>query len=213
MRRVILLKMNLSAGIGPVDGILIQIVDSAMAEAAGKSGSWLVCRPGCTQCCIGPFPITQLDARRLRLGLGELAVREPETAVRVRERARQAVARLSTDFPGDPITGLLAADDTADERFADFANDEPCPALDPDTGTCDLYAARPITCRTCGPPIRCESGELACCELCFQGATDAEIASCEVEIDPQDLEPAILEELENTTGVRGQTIVAYCLAS
>ncbi len=27
--------------------------------------------------------------------------------------------------------------------FEDFANDEPCPVLDPKTGTCDLYTARP----------------------------------------------------------------------
>ena len=39
------------------DRELVQIVDAAMAEAARRSGSWLVCRLGCTQCCIGPFPI------------------------------------------------------------------------------------------------------------------------------------------------------------
>jgi hypothetical protein len=47
------------------DQMLIQIVDSALAEAARRSGEWLVCRPGCTQCCIGVFPINQLDASRL----------------------------------------------------------------------------------------------------------------------------------------------------
>src|SRR5690242_261004 len=44
------------------DRAFIQIVDAATAEAARRSGPWLACRPGCTQCCIGPFPITQLDA-------------------------------------------------------------------------------------------------------------------------------------------------------
>ena len=34
------------------------------------------------------------------------------------------------------------------KAFADFGNDEPCPGLDPDTGGCDLYDARPMTCRT-----------------------------------------------------------------
>jgi len=40
--------------------------DAAMAEATRLSGSWLVCKAGCAECCLGPFPITQLDARRLR---------------------------------------------------------------------------------------------------------------------------------------------------
>jgi len=31
--------------------------------------------------------------------------------------------------------------------------------------------------------------------------------------DPDDLESNLIEELEKTTGARGQTIVAFCLAS
>src|SRR5712671_862263 len=90
------------------DRELIQIVDAAVAEAARRSGPWLVCRLGCTQCCIGPFPINQLDARRLQRGLAALALRDPERAGRVRERARQTVARMWPDFPGDPATGLIS---------------------------------------------------------------------------------------------------------
>src|SRR6202047_1861443 len=89
------------------DQALIQIVDSALAEAARRSGKWLVCRPGCTQCCIGVFPINQLDALRLSRGLSDLERRAPDRADRVRERAREAVVRLSPDFPGDPASGLL----------------------------------------------------------------------------------------------------------
>src|ERR1700683_3175757 len=64
------------------DQALIQIVDSALAEAARRSGEWLVCRPGCTQCCIGVFPINQLDAVRLRRGFADLEKREPKRANR-----------------------------------------------------------------------------------------------------------------------------------
>ena len=195
------------------DRDLIQIVDAAMAEAARRSGPWLVCRMGCTECCMGPFPINQLDARRLRRGLAELDAHDPARAGQVRERARQYVARISRDFPGDPVTGVLAADEEADARFATFAEDEPCPALDPETGACDLYAARPITCRTFGPPVRAGAEAVGVCELCFHGATDAEIAACEVESDPDGVESAVLSDLEEATGARGQTIVAFCLAS
>jgi Fe-S-cluster containining protein len=195
------------------DGSLIQIVDAALAEAARKAGPWLVCRLGCTQCCIGPFPISQLDAWRLRRGLAELDAQDPDRAARVRARARLSVARISPNFPGDAASGLLAEGAEAEERFSEFADDEPCPALDPETGGCDLYAARPMTCRTFGPPVRCGDESVGICELCFEGASEAEIAACEVEVDPDGLESELIEELEKTTGARGQTIVAFALLS
>ncbi|MGC2821290.1 MAG: YkgJ family cysteine cluster protein [Candidatus Sulfotelmatobacter sp.] len=194
------------------DEVLIQIVDSALADATRRSGKWLVCSPGCTQCCIGAFPINQLDAARLRRGLAELESSSPVRAVAVRARARDAVARLSPDFPGDPVSGLLDEGDLAQRRFSEFANDEPCPALDPATGHCELYESRPMTCRVFGPPVRCEDG-LGVCELCFQGATDKEIAACEMKPDPEDLESVLLEELEKATGTQGKTIIAFCLAT
>jgi Fe-S-cluster containining protein len=194
------------------DQKLIQIVDSALAEVTRKSGDWLVCRPGCIQCCIGAFAINQLDALRLRVGLADLEVRAPGRAARVRGRARDAVARLSQDFPGDPTTGLLGEGAEAEHRFASFANHEPCPALDPETGTCELYEWRPMTCRVFGPPVLSENG-LGVCELCFHGASEEEIAACEMKPDPEDLESNLLNELENRTGARGRTIVAFCLAS
>jgi Fe-S-cluster containining protein len=161
---------------------------------------------------MGPFSINQLDAFRLRSGLADLEVIAPERAAQVRARAREAVARLSAEFPGDPITGVLSEGDEAEQRFADFANDEPCPALDPETGNCELYESRPMTCRVFGPPVRSESG-LGVCELCFQGASAEEVAACEMKPDPSDLESRLLEELEKSTGARGNTIIAFCLAS
>jgi len=194
------------------DQALIQIVDAALADVTRRSGQWLVCRPGCTQCCIGVFPINQLDAIRLRQGLANLEERAPQRAAGVRKRAREAVSRLSQEFPGDPTSGVLDEGEEAEQRFAEFANQEPCPALDPETGLCELYEARPMTCRVFGPPLRSEDG-LGVCELCFQGATDEEIAACELNPDPEDLESALVEEVEKSTAVRGQTIVAFCLAS
>jgi Fe-S-cluster containining protein len=193
------------------DHKLIQIVDAALADVTRRSGDWLVCRKGCTQCCIGAFPINQLDALRLQRGLAELESRAPRRAGRVRARARDAVRRLAADFPGDPSTGVLHEGEEAEEQFADFANDEPCPALDPETGGCELYDSRPMTCRVFGPPIQSEDG-LGVCELCYQGATDKEIAGCEMTADPDDLEAKLLTELEKKTGARGNTIIAFCLA-
>jgi len=194
------------------DRELIQIVDAAFADAARRSGDWLVCRKGCTQCCFGAFAINQLDAARLREGLAQLDRHDPQRAARIRERARESIARIAADFPGDPATGLLSEDQSSEERFLDFANDEPCPVLDPETGACDLYAWRPLTCRVFGPPVRSgPEGGLGVCELCFHGASPEQIAACEMEVDPEHLEPKLLDEVERTTGVRGKTIVAFCL--
>ncbi len=195
------------------DQQLIQIVDAALADAKRKSGDWLVCRAGCTQCCIGPFAINQLDAVRLRQGLSDLEAADPARALRVRNRARDSVVRLSADFPGDAETGILAEDAASEARFDGFADDETCPALDPATGLCDLYAARPMTCRTFGPPVRSGPEEaLGVCELCYHGATNEEIAACEMIPDPDDREGALLKRLKEQTGARGNTIVAFCLA-
>jgi Fe-S-cluster containining protein len=195
------------------DHKLIQIVDAALDEAARKSGDWLVCRKGCTQCCYGPFPISQLDAVRLRKGLADLQVSDLWRAAQIRKRAKQSVARLFANFPGNTKTGILNEDEDAEASFADFANDEPCPALDLTTGACNLYAARPMTCRTFGPPIRSgpENG-LAVCELCYHGATDEQIAACEMVPDPENREEKMIAAVEKKTSKRGNTIIAFCLA-
>ncbi len=194
------------------DSTLIQIVDAALADASRRSREWLVCRPGCTQCCVGVFAINQLDVVRLQQGLARLEKTDPKRAWRIRERARASIRRLTAEFPGDAKTGVLDAavfeeGSEAEERFAEFGNDEPCPVLDLATGLCDLYDARPMTCRTFGPPVRAEGG-LGVCELCFHGATDEQIAACEMVADPDDLESKLLEKL---SGPRGRTIVAFCV--
>lgn len=192
------------------DTQLVQIVDAAVVDAARRSGSWLLCAPGCTQCCIGVFPISQLDAARLREGLASLAASDPQRAADVRHRAEASVARLSPEFPGDLATGVL--DESRAALLEDFANDEPCPALDPATGLCNLYAARPMTCRVFGPPLRVDGG-LGVCDLCFRGATPDQIAACEVHLESGDLEDSLTTETERIGGRAGNTLIAWALLS
>jgi Fe-S-cluster containining protein len=193
------------------DSRLVQIVDAALADTARRSGDWLVCKPGCSQCCVGVFAIHQLDAARLQQGLEELIDSEPERVQSIRERARRSVERLTPGFPGDPAAGLLDLSEEAQARFEDFANDEPCAALDPATGLCDLYLSRPMTCRIFGPPVRSEQG-LGVCELCYHGATEEQIAACEMPVDPEGSEAALLQEFEQSSGRQGRTLVAFALA-
>jgi Fe-S-cluster containining protein len=158
---------------------LFPIIDNALASAAARSGAHLACRAGCHQCCIGVFAITPLDAATLREGL---ALAPEETRNNILARAHASHERLlAAGFPGDPTTGALFTEPHHEALFEDFANDEPCPALSPATGTCDLYAHRPVQCRTFGPPIRDEDQNLALCELCFTNATEEEILHAEMD--------------------------------
>jgi Fe-S-cluster containining protein len=208
-------------------------MDAALKDAAELAGPWLACRPGCTQCCHGAFVINALDVERLKAGMDVLRVAEPERAAAIEARARAWIAEFGRDFPGDVRNGVLGESDEEQTRFEDFANDAPCPALNPETGLCDVYEWRPMTCRVFGPPVslptdRDRSAEtslihptdedlsaetpiggavaLACCELCFVGASEPEIAACEMAV-PHELEARLVEE----TGRSGETVVAFAL--
>lgn len=189
------------------DAELIQIMDAALVDAARRAGSLLACRAGCTQCCHGAFSINALDAARLHTGMQSLSDSEPQLAETIRNRARTWLDQHASEFPGDPTTGVLGTSEEDQARFEDFANDAPCPALSPESGLCDVYAFRPMTCRVFGPPVLVANGEgLACCELCFIGATEDQIAACEMH-PPHDFE----EDLINETGDTSETIVAFAL--
>lgn len=207
------------------DAHLLRIVDAAFADSARRGGEHLVCRPGCTQCCHGAFAINPLDALRLRTALAGLAATEPDRAAAIEERAHRYLAEFGPSFPGDRATGILGESAADQAAFEDFANEAPCPVLNPESGLCDLYTARPMTCRVFGPPVRAYSestgdegsgdesyGEsFAVCELCFTQATPEEIAAAEM-IVPHAEEQRVLETLQyEQPSVSGDTIIAYCL--
>ena len=187
---------------------LFPILDAALASTTARSGSWLACRPGCHQCCVGVFPISQLDAETLR---DALDTADSSVAGRIRSRVEASIARLTPTFPGDPSTGLLFTAPEHEEAFEQFANDEPCPVLDPLTGTCDLYAARPVPCRTFGPPVRDEDNHLTVCELCFVGAPASEVERCEMDQQWRPLEDELIHAAEERTGLHGPTLIAFAL--
>jgi Fe-S-cluster containining protein len=137
----------------------------------------------------------------------ELRVAEPDLAGKIERRAREWLAEHGAEFPGDIETGMLGESEETEARFEDFANEAACPALDPATGRCDVYAWRPMTCRVFGPPLRMGDGDaLGTCELCFIGASEDEIAGCELPV-PHELEACLLDGI----GANGETVVAFAL--
>jgi len=183
------------------DQRLLAVISEAMDEAAARAGDRLACRPGCTECCHGPFPINGLDAARLRRGLDELAARDPDRAAAVVTRARRQLPILAPDFPDND------EDDEADAYFARHAG-LPCPVLDPETGCCDLYAHRPLSCRTFGPPVQIGDSALPPCRLCFQGSSPEEIEACRVEPDPHGVEDRMVRRFR----AADETLIAFAVA-
>ena len=192
------------------DRELVQIVEASLAEVMRRAGALLACRIGCTQCCHGTFAINALDAARLRAGMDEIRAAFPALAAEIEQRARDWVAAHGADFPGDRKTGALGSSVEEQERFAEFANEAACPALDPATGRCDVYAWRPMTCRVFGPPVRSVNDDgvegLGHCELCFAGAAPEEIAACEMPV-PHALEAELIQEASASF----ETVVAFAL--
>jgi Fe-S-cluster containining protein len=192
------------------DHAFVALIDGAFADAAVRSGPHLLCRPGCTQCCIGVFAIGPADALRLRHGLSALKETDPERAAGVQERAAASWSRLKPEFPGDTSTGVLDVDSNGDPvaSFEDFANDEPCPALA--NGTCDLYASRPETCRAFGPPVATGEG-YGVCELCFRSATPEEISKAAIVLPAEELSETLDQAAVAAGESSGSTVIAFVL--
>ncbi len=191
------------------DRRLLALVDAALDRARTAAGAHLVCQSGCTPCCFGPFAITQLDAWRLREGLRALAETEPGLAAAVRGRAAAAVTRQAHAF-GAGRAGVFATE-AEEERFYETFASDPCPALDPDSGACTVYAWRPVACRTYGPPVRMGGDDLPPCPLCFKGAAREETEAARQTIEVGHVEDPVTDRVEQATGRRGMTTIAFAI--
>ncbi len=201
-------KTSPSHWLEELDQKLLESYRQTWETGAAVAGPYLACGLGCTECCVGVFEITALDAFRLRRGLAVLATRDPQLASEVRARAQQQWRLLQEHFPGDKTSGALVASDDAREAFCQAFASLPCPVLQPSTGRCLLYEARPLACRSFGLPCRWGTEVLPPCHLNFRGARPEEVAAATVLWDPQDLEGAILHAL----GHPPDTVVAAALS-
>lgn len=189
------------------DRALLAVVHGALSQGERTLADRLEFGRGCPRCCYGPFPINVLDARRLRRGLAELSALAPERAAAIHTRAREQAERFAPFFPGS--APALGDDDDAVEAFCARFAAEPCPALDRAGGRCELYASRPVACRTFGPPVRIGVQELPPCDWCFTG-TPEEASRATAVVDPDGLEDALLRRIEDA-GVHGDTVIALAL--
>ncbi len=134
----------------PLDSSLFDEASLWFRRARASLLEAIPCGRGCSECCVGIFPITRLDARGLRSGLHTLPTTQRDAII---ARAADQVRLIEASYPGLHSTPSLDewADTTIDEMVEQFSH-VPCPALGSD-GSCQVYAFRPITCRTMGIPI------------------------------------------------------------
>lgn len=109
----------------------------------------LPCRQGCSQCCIGLFPVTLLDWQEIQRGLASCHANDRK---RMEGIAREQVNQLRVAAPR-LITNQFVdrwSDEEMDEVIERF-DSLPCPALESD-GRCSVYEFRPLVCRSMGIP-------------------------------------------------------------
>jgi Fe-S-cluster containining protein len=172
----------------------------------------LACYAGCAVCCFGPFPITLRDAERLREAS---LTAPPAVASRIAERAATARTRLAAAFPGDASTGILNAN-IDEAAFAAHHENLACPVLDPDSGQCSLYEARPIACRLYGLPSRVDGQDFPHCPLCFRRASIDELEATRAIINmPSDLQPPDMHphDMRDHDTEPARTVIAYAFVS
>src|SRR6185437_12760369 len=109
----------------------------------------LPCTQGCSDCCVGLFPVTILDRWEIQRGLRSLA---DEHRKRIERTAAEQIAVLMIAAPQLRTNHFI---DQWTEKDIDRVSEQfqrwPCPALEVD-GTCGLYEFRPLACRSMGVP-------------------------------------------------------------
>ena len=194
------------------DSKLVQIVDDALADSERRSGEWLICKPGCTPCCIGVFAIDQLDVLRLQEGMTRVGSRRPGAG----RAGASASARVDhTNWRRiSLVTWRQACSETTMKPPLALRN---LPTTSPVRRL--IRCAALATC-TSGVPSRAAGSDLR-----FARMAAWECASCVTTAPPQTrshpvrsisseadaLQSELVTELEKS-GARGKTIVAFALA-
>jgi Fe-S-cluster containining protein len=138
---------------------LLATLDTWFSEGTAAAGPGVVpCRSGCNACCHGPFDISAADARLVALGIDGLDV---VVAQGIRERAGAQLRAGSEVAPQwqSPWRPVDTGEDAFD-AMCDALEASPCPALDPESGSCLIHSHRPATCRLTGLALLTVEGDL-----------------------------------------------------
>ena len=144
-------------------GSLMREVDSWFASCLHQYPEKISCQQGCSACCRGLFDITLLDAVYLKYGFDKLPGDLKSFILRKSEARLNAVSRV---YPNFVQPWLLNSIPETDWDLIMPEDDEiPCVLLS-ESGQCQVYKYRPMTCRLNGIPMIDTSGEELFDEWC-----------------------------------------------
>ena len=155
---------------------LLQEVDQWFAGCVQRHESSITCARGCSSCCRGLFDITLLDALYLRSGFNRLSEDIQDS---IRLKAGVQLEPLAARWPTFTTPWILnSIPETEWDDMMPEDDETPCPLLS-ETGTCLVYAHRPMTCRLNGIPLIDVSGEELFDDWCTLNFADSDPRSAE----------------------------------
>jgi len=137
---------------------LLASVDDLFERVRAQCGEAVTCRPGCSDCCHAVFDISLVEALYINhkfnqdfQGLERQAVldRADEAERKQVKLARKAFKRSESGVQAEDVL-----EEVAKKRIR-------CPLLKADD-TCELYHARPVTCRLYGVPMAMADQSYTC---------------------------------------------------
>jgi Fe-S-cluster containining protein len=126
---------------------LLERLDEWFEEGRRHARGLLPCRCGCSACCHGPFDVSVADVELLLDAVRRLP---PDEEAEVRGRARALLDKMEALEPDWRAPhAVLDLGDQRFDRLVETLAEQPCPLLD-DSGSCRIYADRPLVCRLIG---------------------------------------------------------------
>jgi Fe-S-cluster containining protein len=145
---------------------LVAKVEAFTAAAFERARDQMACRRGCDGCCFAWLTVDQVEADRIRAALAELPA-DLREEVRTRGSLQQ-------------------------EREAARASEPRCAMLQ-DDGSCAVYIARPLVCRTQGYALRYPEGFIPAAAVRMRVNT-GEVTHCPLNFTQR--EPALAEVID-----------------
>jgi Fe-S-cluster containining protein len=173
---------------------LLERLDEWFEEGRRHARGLLPCRCGCSACCHGPFDVSVADVELLLDAVRRLP---PDEAAEVRGRALALLDKMEALEPDWRAPhAVLDLGDQRFDRLVETLAEQPCPLLD-DSGSCRIYADRPLVCRLIGLSMITPAGRVIenTCPIQQQFPGYADLPP-----NPFDLEELEVAELECLQG-------------
>ena len=173
---------------------LLERLDEWFEEGRRHARGLLPCRCGCSACCHGPFDVSVADVELLLDAVRRLP---PDEGAEVWGRARALLDKMEALEPDWRAPhAVLDLGDHRFDRLVETLTEQPCPLLD-DSGSCRIYADRPLVCRLIGLSMITPAGRVIenTCPIQQQFPGYADLPP-----NPFDLEELEVAELECLQG-------------